>query len=158
MFYISLDIMNTTKKYMECVRKKRKKRSLKSLTGKVSVGHRPNWIIPIRYVFPFARIPFARARLSTKFSCKSGPYCIWVSKPGEEILNVILPYNPGNGNKVIRDFNAKHPLWDSETRNSAGNVHFDFLTKSTSLSLLTPPTRFDPVMSRTLTRSVYWEQ
>ena len=34
--------MNTTKKYMECVRKKRKKRSLKSLTGKVSVGHRPN--------------------------------------------------------------------------------------------------------------------
>ena len=26
-------------------------------------------------MFPFAQIPFARARLSTKFSCKSGPYC-----------------------------------------------------------------------------------
>ena len=29
MFYISLDIMNTTKKYMECVRKKTKKKEFK---------------------------------------------------------------------------------------------------------------------------------
>ena len=44
-----------------------------------------------------------------------------------------------NGNKIIcEDFNAKHPLWDSKTRNSARNVLIDFLTKFTSLSLLTP--------------------
>ena len=52
----------------------------------------------------------------------------------------------------------KHPLWDSKTRNSAGNVHFDFLTKSTSLSLLTLqdlPTRFHPVMSRTSTLDLF---
>ena len=113
---------------------------------------------------------------STSFSGGKLEYMGIKLKLREEILNVILPYNPRgsfrqeelefyasqvNGNRVICDFNAKHPLWDSKTRNSAGNVHFDFLTKSTSLSLLTPldlPTRFDPMMSRTSTQSVYWEQ
>ena len=38
-------------------------------------------------MFPFARIPFARARLSTKFSCKSGSYCILLKM---KILFVML--------------------------------------------------------------------
>ena len=107
---------------------------------------------------------------STSFSGDKLEYMGIKLKLGEAILNAILFYNPRgsyrqeelefyasqvNGNKVnCGDFNAKHPLWDSKTRNSAGNVHFDFLTKSTSLSLLTPqdlPTRFDPVISRTST-------
>ena len=93
---------------------------------------------------------------------------------GGEILNILLFYNPGspfqlgkldfyasqlNGNKIIcGDFNAKHPLWDTNTRNSAGNVLFDFLTNSTSLSLLTPQdlsTRFDPVTGRTSTLDLF---
>ena len=62
---------------------------------------------------------------STSFSGGQLEYMGIKLKPGEEILNVILSYNPGgsfrqeelefyasqvNGNKVICDFNAKHPL------------------------------------------------
>ena len=62
---------------------------------------------------------------STSFSGGKLEYMGIKHKPGEEILNVILPYNPRgsfrqeelefyasqvNGNKVICDFNAKHPL------------------------------------------------
>ena len=95
-------------------------------------------------------------------------------KLGGEVLNIILFYNPVgsieeqelefyisqvNGNKLIcGDFNAKHPLWDSCSRNTAGNVLFNVLTKSTSLSLLTPqdlPTRYDPVTNKSSTLDLF---
>ena len=47
---------------------------------------------------------------------------------------------------------------DTKSRNSDGNVLFDFLNNSTSLSLLTPqdlPTRFDPVTGRTSTLDLF---
>lgn len=84
-----------------------------------------------------------------------------------EPLNLLLFYNPPgtfteeeidhyissvNGKKIVcGDFNARHPSWDSNGRNSAGNILHEYIIESPNISLFTPPdlpTRYNPVNNK----------